>query len=186
MHHFCSQHLGQNLSHGPPGVKIWVINWIFHKQKMSLPHTFMSMSSLKPNNLERLILQLLPTTWQLRIISQLCVRNELLQPHFLHLETEAQRRERVSSGHRRVICRGGGRSRWDLGGSFPWNIKGRGSRHRRRKPPDHTGGLTPVKGQRVGRASLRLRSGSEDLSRPEAAPEIDRRGISQWAEMARP
>lgn len=62
---------------------------MFPKQQMSLPYTFMSVSSLKHNNLERVIILLLLTTEQLFIISQLCVSDEFLQPHSTHLEIES-------------------------------------------------------------------------------------------------
>lgn len=62
---------------------------MFPKQQMSLPYTFMSVSSLKHNNLERVIILLLLTTEQLFIISQLCMSNEFVQPHPTHLEIES-------------------------------------------------------------------------------------------------
>ena len=84
---------------------------MFPKQQMSLPYTFMSVSSLKHNNLERVIILLLLTTEQLFIISQLCVSDEFLQPHSTHLEIESCERT------------GGGESRpqnvWQLWASPP-------------------------------------------------------------------
>ena len=59
---------------------------------MSLPCMFMSVSSLKHNNLERVIILLLLTTEQLFIISQLCMSNDFLQPHSTHLEIESSER----------------------------------------------------------------------------------------------
>lgn len=65
---------------------------MFSEQQMSLPCTFMSVSSLKHNNLERVIILLLLTTEQLFIISQLCMSNDFLQPHLTHLEIESSER----------------------------------------------------------------------------------------------
>lgn len=131
MHRFCSEHIGQN---HPPGVKIWVITWISHKQ---LPH-FTSMSSLKHNNLETLIILLVITILQPCIISKVCIRNEFLQSHFTHL-THWEVRLKESSVLVWVIPEScamvelEAKRFWGRGW-LPWSI----TRNRHRMPSNHS------------------------------------------------